>query len=270
MSQRSLCLLLVSLFFCCGLRAQQISFSPMRLFFKGAPGETVSATLTIANTTNQPYEFLLSLKDWNRDSLGTKHYFPVSSLPHSNATHISLPQTSFVVAPGEKKTYTVNMRIPPADTQKMASNSMLFFTQVNAPRTEVKDRAGIGIRISMEFGIQLFYTPQAAEKGTLRFLAFNYEARYLKDSAASRLVIKYQNTGQVHKDGFIRFELTNKQTGEEVKPAPVPIAITPRSDQVVHYPLGKLAPGDYLAVAILDAGPDDELKVAEKNIHVEE
>jgi len=122
----------------------------------------------------------------------------------------------------------------------------------------------------MEFGIQLFYTPQAAQRGTLRFLAFNYVPRHIKDSAAHRLVVKYQNTGQVHKDGFIRFELTNKQTGEEIKPQPVPIAIMPGDDQVIHYPLPKLAAGDYLAVAILDAGAENELKVAEKNIHVEE
>ncbi|SDE30136.1 fimbrial biogenesis chaperone [Niabella drilacis] len=269
MSQRPFCLLL-SLLFCCHLQAQQISFSPMRLFFKGAPGETVSETITIANTTGQPYEFLLSLKDWNRDSLGIKHYFPANSLPHSNAKSISLPQTSFIVTPGEKKTYTVNLRIPPADTQKTASNSMLFFTQVNAPPADATGKPGIGIRVSMEFGIQLFYTPQAAEKGTFQFLAFNYEPWYIKDSMAHRLVVKYQNTGRVHKDGFIRFELTNKQTGAEIRPAPVPIAIAPQSDQVVYCPLGKLPPGDYLAVAILDAGAEYELKVAEKNIHVEE
>ncbi|MCF3110861.1 hypothetical protein LL912_18900 [Niabella sp. CC-SYL272] len=270
MRYRFPCSLILSLLFCCVLQAQQLSFSPMRLFFKGAPGETVSETITISNTTSQSYEFLLSLKDWNRDSLGIKHYFPVSSLPHSNAKNIKLPQTSFVVAPGEKKTYTVSMRIPIADTQKIASNSMLFFTQVNAPRNETGDKSGIGIRISMEFGIQLFYTPQAAQKGTLRFLAFNYEPGHKKDSAGHRLVVKYQNTGQVHKDGFIRFELTNKQTGEEIKPEPVPIAIMPGDDQVVHYPLPKLAAGNYLAVAILDAGSDNELKVAEKNMHVEE
>ncbi|MBO9591498.1 MAG: hypothetical protein J7599_01230 [Niabella sp.] len=270
MSQRSLCVLCLSLLLCCGLQAQQLSFSPMRLFFKGAPGETVSETITVSNTTTQSYEFLLSLKDWNRDSLGVKHYFPANSLPHSNARDISLPQTHFVVAPGEEKTYIVNMRIPLADTQKTASNSMLFFTQVNAPRTEAKDKSGIGIRVSMEFGIQLFYTPQAAQKGTLRFLAFNYTPRQIKDSAAHQLVVKYQNTGQVHKDGFIRFELTNKQTGEEIKPQPVPIAIMPGNDQVIHYPLPKLDPGNYLAVAILDAGAENELKVAEKNIHVEE
>ncbi|MGJ7031138.1 hypothetical protein [Niabella hirudinis] len=269
MSHWPLCLLL-SLLFCCGLQAQQISFSPMRLFFKGAPGETVSETITISNTTSQPYEFLLNLKDWNRDSLGTKHYFPESSLPHSNAKNISLPQTNFIIAPGEKKIYTVNMRIPLADTQKTASNSMLFFTQVNAPRTNAKAKPGLGIRISMEFGIQLFYTPQAADRGSLQFEAFNYESLRIKDSAVQRLIVKYQNTGQVHKDGFIRFELTNKQTGEEIKPAPVPMAIAPLSNQVAYCPLVKQAPGDYLAVAILDTGAGNDLQVAEKNIHVDE
>ncbi|MBZ4189111.1 hypothetical protein [Niabella beijingensis] len=254
---------------CCGrLQAQQLSFSPMRLFFKGAPGENVSEALIIANTTAAPYEFLVSIQDWNRDSLGVKHYFPANTLPRSNAQRIRLPQTSLVIAPGETKTYLVTMQIPPAGTQHTTTNSMLFFTQTNARRAESGDKSGIGLKISLEFGIQLFYTPGTAEKGTLRFLAFNYDPPAAGDTALQRLAIRYQNTGSVHKDGFVRFELTNKQTGAEIKPDPIPFAIMPLSEQVVYCRLNDIPEGDYLAVAILDTKSDNDLKVAEKNIHV--
>lgn len=242
----------------------------MRLFFKGLPGETVSETVTVANTTSEPYEFLVNLQDWNRDSTGAKHYFPAGSLPLSNARTINLQQTSFAVAPGEKKLFTVSMQIPKTDTQRIATNSMLFFTQTNARRATPAGKSGIGLTISMEFGIQLFYTPGAAEKGGLAFLAFHYEPRHVKDSIGHRLAVRYRNTGAVNKDGQIRFELTNKQTGEEIKPDPVPLAIMPLSDQVVYCPLKNVAKGDYLAVVILDTQSDEDLKVAEKHIHVEE
>jgi len=243
--------------------AQQVSFSPTRIFFKGNPGETVSEAITIANTSDQPYEFVVSLADWQRDSLGKKIYAPMNTLAHSNAKHIQLSATSLRVEPGKQHTFVVSMRIPEtAMEQSNASNSMLFFTQTNAQASNAKNNAGIGVKVSMELGVQLFYTPYQAEPGDLNFLSFITKEK--------QLAIKYENTGDINKDGFVRFELTNKQTGEERKLQPIPIAIMPHNHQWVYGMLPTdLASGDYLAVAILDAGSNANLKVAEKNIHVQ-
>jgi len=243
--------------------AQQVSFSPTRIYFKGNPGETVSEVITIANTSNQPYEFVVSLADWQRDSLGKKIYVPMNTLPHSNAQYMQLSGTSLRLDPGVQKTFTVSMRIPEAPmTQHIASNSMLFFTQTNAQASNATSNTGIGVKVSMELGIQLFYTPYQADSGNLNFLSFMMQEK--------QLAVKYENTGDVNKDGFVRFELTNKQTGEERKLQPVPIAIMPHNQQWVYGTIpADLTQGDYLAVAILDVGNNADLKVAEKNIHVQ-
>ncbi len=242
----------------------------MRLFFKGAPGETVSEKLAITNAGAAPYEFLIHLQDWNRDSLGNKRYFPMSTQPHSNAAYISVPQTTLRIGPNETRTFTVTMKIPPAGTESTTTNSMLFFTQSQAQALDPKSKAAIGIKIKIEFGIQLFYTPADAKEGTSNFIGFDYEPIQVKDSVDHQLRLTFENTGEINKDGVVRFELTNKKTGEETKLNPVPLAIQPLSKQILKYPLKKLARGDYLAVAILDFPADNEIKVAEKNIHVEE
>lgn len=250
--------------------AQAISFSPSRIFFKGSPGETISETITLSNSSKQSYEFVQTLKDWKRDSLGGKIYFPMGTLPNSNANNISLSETNFSLRPGEQKSFLVYIKIPAAG-QTVSTNSMLFFTQTNPREATVEGKLAIGIKVSLELGVQLFYTPDNAKPGEMDFVAFEYEDKKTDSPKNNRLGVKFANTGDFNRDGFIRFELTNKQTGEEIKLKPISIAIMPHSTQWTYCQLNETLPeGEYLAVAILDTGENNNLKVAEKEIHVKE
>lgn len=248
--------------------AQSISFSPARIFFKGNPGETVTQDITLFNSSKDTYEFIINIKDWKRDSLGTKVYFPIGVLPNSNAKNISMESTNFKLDAGEKRTFTISMLIP-KDNNNISSNSMLFFTQTNAKQPIVSGATGIGIKINLELGVQLFYTPTMAKVGEMKFLAFEYENKVLGQEKINRFAVKFENTGDFNKDGVIRFELTNKQTGEETKLPPTSIAIMPHDQQWIYCPiLNPLTAGEYLVVAILDTGENNDLKVAEKEINV--
>jgi len=192
----------------------------------------------------------------------------MGTLPNSNAKGITLPGTNFQLNPKEKKSFTVSMVIPKAGNS-VSTNSMLFFTQTNAKAPNMEGNAGIGVKVSLELGVQLFYIPADAKKGELKFLAFEQQSTTVEQKQAEQLAVKFENTGEIPKDGFIRFELTNKQTGEEIKLKPIPIAIMPLDHQWAYCALPyALVPGEYLAVAILDAGGNNDLKVAEKDIHV--
>ncbi|QNK64684.1 hypothetical protein H7F33_09490 [Pedobacter sp. PAMC26386] len=250
--------------------AQAISFSPTRLFFKGNPGETLTETITISNSGKDPYEFITSIQDWKRDSLGNKVYFPMGTLVNSNGRNISLSSTNLKLNPGEKKSFTVSMLIPKTQKENpISSNSMLFFTQTNARFPQTQEKTGFGIRISLELGIQLFYIPNEGKSGVMNFLAFDAGVITVKGRNLQRLAVKFENTGEISKDGYVRFELTNKQTGEELKIKPIPIAIMPKDSQWVYYTMdNELPAGEYLGVAILDAGENYNLKVAERDIHV--
>jgi hypothetical protein len=250
--------------------AQEVSFSPSRVFFKGNPGETVTETVSINNAGTETFEFIASVQDWKRDTLGMKIFSPGGTLLHSNASAIKLPLTSMQVLPGEKKNFTISMLIPPAEKRdSLASNSMLFLTQTNAQKARVDAGSGIGIRVHYEFGIQVFYTPNGAKTGEMNFLEFQSQEVLVDKKKTTRLAVKFENTGEIHKDGQLRFELTNKETGEEIKLPPVPMAITPKSFQWAYCPLpAQLAKGSYLAVAILNNGENIHIKVAEKEFDI--
>jgi len=250
------------------LMAQTISFSPTRIFFKGNPGETLSEVITVSNSGKSTYEFIVHLQDWKRDSLGNKVYAPMGTLPASNAKNIRLSETAIKLAPGEKRNFEVGITIPQEKEQGFG-NCMLFFTQTNAQVTEPKGKAGIGVKMSLEFGIQLFSIADGLKNGDLNFLAFDYHPADVSGKGHGRLAVKFENTGEINKDGFLRFELTHKTTGAEIKAKPIPITIMPADFQWIYYLMPETLPeGEYLVVAILDAGDHHNLKVAEKNIYV--
>ncbi|NIG55659.1 hypothetical protein [Chitinophaga sp. Cy-1792] len=248
--------------------AQQISISPARITFQGDPGQTVSETVLISNSGETDFEFIAGIKDWKRDSMGTKLYQPSGTLPHSNAGQVRLDATNFTVAPHQKKVITVYMDIPQTSGDSIATNSMLFFTQTNPSERKTPDNKGIGIKIGYEFGIQVFYNPSSARKGELEFDSMNYSEK-AEGQQVSMLVIGYHNTGQINKTGQLRVELTNKNTGEEIKLKAAPVAIMPLGYQYIQVPLPENLPkGQYLAIGMLDAGAGYRLKIAEKNFDV--
>ena len=245
---------------------QGISVSPSRIFFTGQPGQTLSETITFSNTSSDEFYFVATIKDWNRDSLGVKKYYPMGNVSHSNAAWLSLSENTVKLAPGETKQVNVSMTVPNSEPTAL-SHSMLFFTQVKQQQAAAAH--GLHMNILVEVGIQIYHTPTGLKAGDLEFLAFEDKHIVSRpgEQAVRRIDVKIKNTGQINKDAYVRFELTNMETGEEIPIEATAIAMLPHSEQWVQIELPeKLTAGKYLAVAILDAGSQYDLKIAEKEI----
>jgi P pilus assembly chaperone PapD len=246
-------------------KGQGISVSPSRLMFTGNPGETVTQEITFSNSSDKPLSFITRQQDWDRDSLGVKVYYKPNSRPGSNANWISLSSNSVSIEPGQSKKINVAMTIPQKADQ--LTNSMLFFTQVKEQKPAQGDKLAIGIIITLEIGIQVYYTPLGLNAGDIEFLAFDDRGIIVNDKIKTRqLALKVSNKGSINKDATVRFELTNKSTGEEIKVEPKIIAMLPHSKQWVIVDLPADLKGDFLVVALLDAGSAYDLKIAEKEI----
>lgn len=246
-------------------KSQGFSLSPTRLFFTGNPGETISQTLTFGNSTNKTVSYVARIQDFDRDTLGNKVYYDSNTRPSSNASWISFSTSSVVVGPGETKQILVSLNIP-AGSKKL-TNSMVFFTQVKEQVQETVKARSFGVNVLVELGIQVYYSPNGLSAGEFEFLAF--DDRGIIDTQKTktrRLALKIHNNGAINKDAFIRFELTNKETGEEIKIEPTTIAMLPDATQWVYLDLPTDLKGKFLVVALLDAGSTYDLKVAEKEI----
>lgn len=244
--------------------AQGIAITPSRIFFKGSPGQMVSEAIVFTNNTNTEVSFVPSFKDWDRDSLGVKHYFAAGSTNHSNADWLSLSDFLIRMQPNESKKVTLSMKIPESKKATNLSNSMLFFTQVKEQSTSEVKR-GLGFNIILEVGIQVYHIPAGLPAGNLEFLAFE-KARPIKKTPFPQLRLMIRNTGSVNKDAFVRLELTSKETGKEIKLKPIAIAMLPKAEQWVQFAIEEELKGTFLAVAILDEGQESNIKVAQKEL----
>lgn len=244
---------------------QGFSVSPSRITFSGNPGETVTQTITFSNSSATPLSFINRIQDWDRDSTGRKDYYESNTRPLSNAGWINLSSNNTVLKAGETKQVVVSMTIP-ADANKL-THSIIFFTQVKDQQPQQVTGVSLGINILMEVGVQIYYIPKGLRTGELKFLAFDDHGTVDKGGQKFRQVaLKIQNTGSVNKDAYVRFELTNKETGAEVKIEPQIISMLPLATQWVTIDLPVSLKGTFLAVAMIDAGSTYDLKVAEKEI----
>ncbi|CAM4123240.1 hypothetical protein SAMN06265348_103223 [Pedobacter westerhofensis] len=246
-------------------KGQGFSISPSRIFFTGNPGETIMQSVIFSNTSSNTLSFISRLQDWVRDSKGNKVYSEINTHPASNAKWISLSENNIVLLPGEKKQIIISLHIP-ADADKL-THSMLFFTQVKEQNREQAKKVAIGVTVLMEVGIQIYYTPRGLNPGEMEILAFEDRGIYNNgQKMARRIELQIHNKGAVNKDAFVRLELTNKETGEEIKIEPQTIAMLPEATQWVTIDLPPNLKGKFLAVAMLDAGSTYDLKIAEKEI----
>lgn len=246
--------------------AQGISVSPSRIFLKGNPGEIVSQVITLTNHSDGNYNFLSSVKDWDRDSLGVKQYYSVGKLKFSNGNWLSLSQSNVSLAPKETKYLTVSMKIPIDTPLTELTTSMLFLTQALEQKPNTGG-LGIGLQILFEVGIQIYHIPEQLDAGDVEFLSF--EDRGIDSTQlhpVRRVAVKIRNTGSINKDAQLRFELTHLRSGDEITIMPTSVALLPHAEQWIFVDLPNKLSGDFLAVAILDAGEKYDLKIAEKKI----
>ena len=244
--------------------AQGVSLSPSRLFFTGNPGETVTETVTINNSsTTKDYVLSINIKDWKREEDGTKVYFKADTLKTSNASWLSTFENTVSIPAGTTQKVAVVMQIPKDASTNAITNSMLFFTQLPMKEDKANASKGLGIITLFEFGIHVYYTPPSNTITSLEIT--NIEELTDEESGNKNVAISVTNDGNVINDATVAFELTNTETGEEIKIAPKSISMLPQTDQVVQFELPQGLSGNYLGVTIIKMAGSNDLRVGEKS-----
>lgn len=245
------------------LLAQSISMSPTRLFFTGNPGEKISKTVTLNNSSDKDYVFNLNYKDWAREEDGNKVYFNAGTSKASNAAWVSTLENSVTVPAKSTKEIVVTMQIPANASKSVVTNSMLFFTQLPQQTDQAKVQNGIGIITLFEVGLHIFYTPPG---NNIKSLDITNIAEVSTENTANRKVaVSIHNDGNTINDATVEFELTNTDTGKEIKLPAVSISMMPDTNQVVQFSLPENISGNFLGVAIIKMAGSNDLRVGEKN-----
>ena len=242
--------------------AQSISMSPTRLFFTGNPGEKVTQTVTLQNSSDKDYVFNLNYKDWAREEDGNKVYLDAGSSKTSNANWISTLENVITVPAKSTKEIVVTMQIP-ANAKSAVTNSMLFFTQLPQQADKARIQNGIGIITLFEVGLHIFYTPPGNH---VKSLDITNIAEVNNDNAQNRKVaVSIHNDGNTINDATVEFELTDTDSGKEIKLPAISISMLPNTNQTVQFSLPENISGNFLGVAIIKMAESNDLRVGEKN-----
>ena len=243
--------------------AQSISMSPTRLFFTGNPGEKVTQTVTLQNSSDKDYVFNLNYKDWVREEDGNKVYLDAGSSKTSNAAWVSTLENAVTIPAKSTKEIVVTMQIPANASKSDVTNSMLFFTQLPQQADQARIQNGIGIITLFEVGLHIFYTPPGNH---LKSLDITNISEVSNEKATNRKVsVSILNDGNTINDATVEFELTNTDTGKEIKLPAISISMLPKTNQVVQFSLPENISGNFLGVAIIKMAGSNDLRVGEKN-----
>jgi hypothetical protein len=79
------------------------------------------------------------------------------------------------------------------------------------------------------------------------------------------VAISIHNDGNTINDATVEFELTNTDSGKEIKLPAVSVSMLPQTNQVVQFTLPENISGNFLGVAIVKMAGSNDLRVGEKN-----
>lgn len=252
---RILCCCLLSLLAGPCFAQSGLSVAPARLFFHSTEnGPTRQIVLT--NTVDRPVRWLLSVQDWDRDSLGRKRFFEAGTVPASCAAQLQIVPNEVEVPANGQATVSVTLK-----ADKTHTGSQHAMIMVNEAPDITQGQKGIkkaSIEVRAAFAIHVYVVQDAAPKG-LEIQAFKYARQ--PDSA---LLLSLQNTGGQPLDATINVTITDKNSNREWKIPPVSSATLPGAYRTSHFQLpADLPAGKYLAIGTVDCGDDLPLKVAE-------
>lgn len=245
--------------FCLQATAQAgITASPTRLYFK--PGNKQEQVIMVTNPhKDKALEIGAAINDWSYDSLGNNLSFDAGTLPQSCAAQVKvLPGAYFSLAPGETKELRVSVEGVPENKNIPVRTAMLYLTQLNPG--DARAGNGAAIKVTVRMGIKIYYTAGSQGKPDMEIVNFLAETA----AGAPRLKLYLDNTGSLWLNGFIRYDLLNRESGKKVSLPATEFYSLPGDKRVFEAALPQgLEKGKYTATAVVNYGDEDELKLAE-------
>ncbi len=247
--------------------AQSVAIQPSILDFRLAQGGRETQVIRITNLSDKKLSFEAYLADWLRDSTGSHQYFRPDTLKRSCAKWVSLDKTFIEVAPNSTQELLVSLQGPAGAAAFNEMKWAMLFLQSASERDSADRRnssVSTQVKELLRVGIHIYQTPPLANKPAAKAIA-------LKPVEGEKRTYEFQmrNTGAAMLQCKARLELTNIETGKELKLSNIEFPVFPEGSRKVRFIVpAELPSGKYAALAILDIGEDYPLEAIEKNIEL--
>lgn len=236
--------------------------SPPRLYFISKKGELKVQRIIVSNPINAEMQVGVSTGDWDYSENGSNRFWESDSLRSSCSNwYRILPETYFVLKPGESKNIDIELHVPDtADESIPVRTSMVYFTQLNPGA--VTNKQGVGLRISVRMGVKIYHAFSESEP---QFEIINFENT--KSENGNELHLLIENTGNIWADGQVETDVVNTGTGEKIRLDRSQFYSLPGDKRLIVINAGKLGgKGEFIATSVVRCqNAPDKIKVAELN-----
>jgi len=249
-----------------------VAMSPSSMYFKAKPGRSETLYLTITNDQKRSEKFKISFQDYTMDNMGRNTPVPFGSIaPYGLSNYIVAAPTLVDLKPGEKKKVAITVSMPETDVAYKAAWTQLMVDRVHDRAFLLPDKSNdkavkMGVIPTYGFGIHVYQNPPNVKLNKVEILKFNFTY----DDSSKYVALKVKNSGDGM--GFCKsyVEINNINTGKIEKHLLKQFVVFPGLERSFDLKVpGKINPGKYSILLVLDFGSKEELEVAEMELNVQ-
>lgn len=238
--------------------AAQVAVDQVELYLAPGVANRQSAVMNVSNVGDKAIQATLYLNDWDRDSVGDTRFFPVGQLRESCRDRIQVFPATLRLEPRSQQAVRVTYSGP--DSLKQACWTVVFVEMA-----DLQPARGRMVQYVLRAGVKVYVEPAGLPRdaaiedmAVVKHQPSREElARQVSagpDTAARDLRLVLRNAGgvQIRPAGRVEIRRPDNSVAGTITVEEFPVL--PGATRTLHLPLPTLAPGKYIAIALVDFG----------------
>ena len=209
-----------------------------------AGSSRVSASFSLANTTDKPVQATITRQDWDRAENGDNRFLPAGVTGRSCGAMLTVSPLSIRIDPHSSRIVRLGVQNAAALTKECRD---IFFVEEVPQRASVR---GNSLQYIFRTGVKVYVAPPGlARDGAVEDMAVE------EAGGKKQISIQFHNTGEMHllAKGRLEFRRLDNSLAAEVPIPEFPTLPGVTRKLTLEVP-GALVPGDYVVLALIDFG----------------
>lgn len=237
----------------------QISVDQVEVYLAPRLSGRQTAVVNVSNVGDKAIQATLYTNDWDRDSVGDTRFFPVGQVKNSCRDQIQIFPTALRLEPRSEQAVRITYTGP--DSLRDACWNVVFVEMADLQPVQ-----GRVVQYVLRAGVKIYVEPAGlARDGAvedMRIAPHTLTREELSkaprgitvDSARSDVSLLFRNLGgmQIRPAGRVEIRRPDNSVAATVTVDEFPVL--PGAQRRLLVPLPTLAPGKYIAIALLDFG----------------
>ncbi|MBC7912813.1 MAG: molecular chaperone [Pyrinomonadaceae bacterium] len=253
-------------------KAQSISVSPSRFYYKVNPGGIKSQILKVTNNSTAKESFVITFGDFAAPGTqGKSVLMKPGESPNSLVKNISANPSFFELEPGKSQDVQVILEmpnLPESNKVKWGTLMLKIEKEKKSAKGATNSDVGMGILETFQFIVHVFQTPPNVTYKKAEIVSFQ-EVVGDQPTAGRVVAISTKNTGEAILDCASYIEYVHLRTGKQVRLKPSAFTVLPGGAREVKFILPTdLEKGKYNLTGVVDYGSKEEVQAAEMEIEI--